>query len=332
MIDTGLALTAICLTATLMLLSLYVGWAKGRMIDTPNERSAHIVATPTGGGIVFLSVWVAMLAAAALLVPYQLVPALALGPAVVALMWLGWIDDRTPLPTTLRFAVQFGSAGLFLLLWPWPPLPAPLTEAWFWPLAVVALLYLVYSANITNFMDGIDGIVALQVIAFVAGTILILPPTVLNLPLMLLGAAVLGFFLFNRPPAQLFMGDSGSAPLGLIVAAVTLAVAASNWRLGLALLVLQGVFLCDSAVTLLRRFLRRQNVTQAHSEHAYQHAKRRWGHARVSYGLFVLTMLVQLPVAYAVAWHLLPFWIAAIDLVLLALLAAFFRAGTARTD
>ncbi|KQZ61804.1 glycosyl transferase [Sphingopyxis sp. OPL5] len=327
MIDTGLALTGICLIATLMLLSLYVGWAKQRMVDTPNERSAHVVATPTGGGIVFLSVWVVMLAAGALLIPYQVIPALALGPAVVALMWLGWIDDRTPLPTSLRFAVQFGSAGLFLLLWPWPDTIGP----WFWPLAIVALLYLVYSANITNFMDGIDGIVALQMLGFVAGTLLILPPTVLTLPMLLLGAAVLGFFLFNRPPAKLFMGDSGSAPLGLIVAAVTLAVAASNWRFGLALLVLQGVFLCDSAVTLLRRFLRRQNVTHAHSEHAYQHAKRRWGHARVSYGLFALTLLIQLPVAYAVAWKL-PFWIAGIDLVLLALLAALFRAGAPRAD
>lgn len=327
MIDTGLALTGICLIATLMLLSLYVGWAKQRMVDTPNERSAHVVATPTGGGVVFLSVWVVMLAAGALLIPYQVIPALALGPAVVALMWLGWIDDRTPLPTSLRFAVQFGSAGLFLLLWPWPDTIGP----WFWPLAIVALLYLVYSANITNFMDGIDGIVALQMLGFVAGTLLILPPTVLTLPMLLLGAAVLGFFLFNRPPAKLFMGDSGSAPLGLIVAAVTLAVAASNWRFGLALLVLQGVFLCDSAVTLLRRFLRRQNVTHAHSEHAYQHAKRRWGHARVSYGLFALTLLIQLPVAYAVAWKL-PFWIAGIDLVLLALLAALFRAGAPRAD
>lgn len=327
MIDTGLALTGICLIATLMLLSLYVGWAKQRMVDTPNERSAHVVATPTGGGIVFLSVWVVMLAAGALLIPYQVIPALALGPAVVALMWLGWIDDRTPLPTTLRFAVQFGSAGLFLLLWPWPDT----IGSWFWPLAILALLYLVYSANITNFMDGIDGIVALQMLGFVAGTLLILPPTVLTLPMLLLGAAVLGFFLFNRPPAKLFMGDSGSAPLGLIVAAVTLAVAASNWRFGLALLVLQGVFLCDSAVTLLRRFLRRQNVTHAHSEHAYQHAKRRWGHARVSYGLFALSLLIQLPVAYAVAWKL-PFWIAGIDLVLLALLAALFRAGAPRAD
>ncbi|WP_260583180.1 hypothetical protein [Sphingopyxis sp. PET50] len=328
MIDIGLALAGICLIATVMLLSLYVGWAKQRLVDTPNERSAHIVATPTGGGIVFLSVWVVLLAAAAWLIPDQVTAALALGPAVVTLMWLGWLDDRTPLPTSLRFAVQFGCAGLFLLLWPWPELPAD----WFAPLFVVALLYLVYSANITNFMDGIDGIVALQMLAFVAGALLILPPTILDPPILLLGAAVLGFFLFNRPPAKLFMGDSGSAPLGLFAAAVTLAVAASNWRFGLALLLLQGVFLCDSAVTLLRRFLRRQNVTQAHSEHAYQHAKRRWGHARVSYVLFAVTLLVQIPVAYAIAWLYLPFWTAGIDLVLLAIFAALFRAGTARAD
>jgi Fuc2NAc and GlcNAc transferase len=328
MIVIGLALAGICLVGTILLLSLYIDWAQRRMVDTPNERSAHAVATPTGGGIVFLSVWVASLTAAALLVPYQTITALALGPAVVALMWLGWLDDRTPLPTTLRFAVQFSCAGLFLLLWPWPELPA----GWFVPLLIVALLYLVYSANITNFMDGIDGIVALQMLGFVAGALLILPPTILTLSILLLGAAVLGFFLFNRPPAKLFMGDSGSAPLGLFVAAITLAVAASNWRFGLALLLLQGVFLSDSAVTLLRRFLRHQNVTQAHSEHAYQHAKRRWGHARVSYALFAMTLLVQIPVAYAIAWLYLPFWVAAIDFALLALFAAFFRAGTARTD
>ena len=328
MTGVGLALAGICLIATLMLLSLYVGWAKQRMVDTPNERSAHSVATPTGGGIIFLSVWVAMIAISTLVVPYQATAALALGPAAAALMWLGWLDDRTPLPTRLRFAVQFSCAGLFLMLWPWPELPAE----WFLPLFVVALLYLVYSANITNFMDGIDGIVALQILAFVAGALLILPPTILTLSILLLGAAVLGFFLFNRPPAKLFMGDSGSAPLGLLVAAITLAVAASNWRFGLALLLLQGVFLSDSAVTLLRRFLRRQNVTQAHSEHAYQHAKRRWGHARVSYVMFLVTLLVQIPVAYAIAWLYLPFWIAVIDFALLALFAALFRSGTARTD
>lgn len=202
MIDIGLALAGICLIATVMLLSLYVGWAKQRLVDTPNERSAHIVATPTGGGIVFLSVWVVLLAAAAWLIPDQVTAALALGPAVVTLMWLGWLDDRTPLPTPLRFAVQFGCAGLFLLLWPWPELPAD----WFAPLFVVALLYLVYSANITNFMDGIDGIVALQMLAFVAGALLILPPTILDPPILLLGAAVLGFFLFNRPCGEIVHG------------------------------------------------------------------------------------------------------------------------------
>ena len=328
MTGVAFALAGICLIATLMLLSLYVGWAKQRMVDTPNERSAHVVATPTGGGIIFLSVWVVMIAAAALVMPYQATAALALGPAAAALMWLGWLDDRTPLPTSLRFAVQFGCAGLFLLLWPWPELP----PGWFAPLFVVALLYLVYSANITNFMDGIDGIVALQMLAFVAGALLILPPTILSLSILLLGAAVLAFFLFNRPPARLFMGDSGSAPLGLLAAAITLAVAASNWRFGLALLLLQGVFLCDSAVTLLRRALRRQNVTQAHSEHAYQHAKRRWGHAPVSYALFAVTLLAQIPVAYAVAWRYLPFWVSAIDVALLAIVALVFRAGTPRTD
>ena len=117
---------------------------------------------------------------------------------------------------------------------------------------------------------------------------------------------------------QMLQDTEAGRPLEIdaLLSAVTLAVAAANWRYGLALLLLQGVFLSDSAVTLLRRFLRRQNVTHAHSEHAYQHSKRRWGHARVSYALFAVTLLVQIPVAYAVAWLYLPFWVSAIDFAL----------------
>lgn len=324
----ALLLVASCFVATLIALPLYIRWAKSGLVDTPNERSAHVDPTPTGGGIVFLTIWLACLAAGAWLIPESAAPALVLGPAALLLMLLGWIDDRNPLPASLRLAIQFGCAAMVLILWPWPDAPAHI----FWPLAGVALLYLVYSTNITNFMDGIDAIVALQILAFVTGVLLLAPDTPFTLPLLLLGAAVLGFYFFNMPPARLFMGDGGSAPLGLLVAAVTLCFAAQDWRAGLALLLLQGVFLCDSAVTLLRRALRRQNVAQAHSEHAYQHAKRRWGHARVSYGLFALTMLVQLPFALAVGGGWLPFWAAAADLLLLALLALLFRAGAPRTD
>ncbi|HMO75705.1 MAG TPA: hypothetical protein PKD99_03555 [Sphingopyxis sp.] len=324
----ALLLVALCFGATLIALPLYIRWAKSGLVDTPNERSAHVDPTPTGGGIVFLSIWLACLAAGAWLLPESREAALALGPAALLLMLLGWIDDRQPLPASLRLAIQFGCAAMVLILWPWPDAPTHI----FWPLAGLALLYLVYSTNITNFMDGIDAIVALQVLAFVTGALLLAPDTPFTLPLLLLGAAVLGFYFFNMPPARLFMGDGGSAPLGLLVAAITLCFAAQDWRAGLALLLLQGVFLCDSAVTLLRRVLRRRNIAQAHSEHAYQHAKRRWGHAPVSYGLFALTMLVQLPLALAVGRGWLPFWAAAVDLILLALLALLFRAGAPRTD
>jgi Fuc2NAc and GlcNAc transferase len=321
-------LAAAGLLGTILFLALYIGWAKQAMVDTPNERSAHLVATPTGGGLVFLGLWLALMTLAGALVPDERAAAIALVPPVLLLMWLGWLDDRRPLSAALRFAVQIGCAALFLALWPWT-VPS---DAIFWTALPVALLYLVYSTNITNFMDGIDGIVALQALGFVAAVLLIDPATPFTLAALLLGAAMLGFLVYNRPAARLFMGDSGSAPIGLLLAAITLAYAAADWRAGLALLMMQGVFLCDSAVTLLRRALRRQNVTQAHSEHAYQHAKRRWGHARVSYGLFALTMLVQLPLALGVARQALPFWTAGLDFAALALLAAAFGAGTARTD
>jgi UDP-N-acetylmuramyl pentapeptide phosphotransferase/UDP-N-acetylglucosamine-1-phosphate transferase len=83
-------------------------------------------------------------------------------------------------------------------------------------------------------------------------------------------AAAAGFLLFNFPPARLFMGDTGSVPLGFLAGALGVyGWSRGCWPIWFPLLVF-APFVCDATLTLLQRALRRERVWQAHRDHYYQ--------------------------------------------------------------
>ena len=132
-----------------------------RLLDQPNARSSHHQPTPRGGGVAF--VIVASASSGIALITGQVsavaaIPFLALPIAIV-----GLLDDRYNLPSHWRYAVQLLTAALVLLV-------SPLVEglglamvsgSWFL-LPVLALILIGITAviNFTNFMDGLDGLVA----------------------------------------------------------------------------------------------------------------------------------------------------------------------------
>ena len=87
-----------------------------------------------------------------------------------------------------------------------------------------------------------------------------------------IAAALLGFAFFNRPPARLYLGDSGSLPLGL--AAGTICVALALKADIVSALLPFGYYLIDFGSTLALRVGRHENLFQAHSQHAYQMARK----------------------------------------------------------
>jgi UDP-N-acetylmuramyl pentapeptide phosphotransferase/UDP-N-acetylglucosamine-1-phosphate transferase len=96
-----------------------------------------------------------------------------------------------------------------------------------------------------------------------------------------LAAAAAGFLLFNFPPARIFMGDTGSATLGLLAGGLSLWGAREGLFPFWAALVVFSPFIVDATVTLLRRLLRRERVWQAHKTHYYQRlVQSGWGHRR----------------------------------------------------
>ncbi len=256
-----------------------------RLVQEPNERSLHASPVPRLGGV---AVVLAVLAASALLV--------ALGPAAgsppsrrgltswlvcaVPVALLGLIDDLRPLPVRLRLAVQIVVASGFSLLVDLPAhvllagglaaaLPAGVTLA-------LGVVWIVGVLNLTNFMDGMDGLAGLQAVGFGVGAgsaFAAAGHQDLAGIAAVLGAANLGFFLHNAPPARIFMGDAGSTFLGFSFGALPILAtardAATPFLVGPVVL---APFLLDGTFTLVRRALSRERVWRAHRTHLYQRA------------------------------------------------------------
>ena len=274
---------------------------KRAILDHPNERSSHSTPTPKGAGItviaVVLSAWLGLAWGTPAAGATAVVSAAALGLAA-----LSWIDDLRGLNSAWRLLGQ-GAAVVFVLT------SAPAENPFFSgllpgildPLAA-GLLWL-WFINLFNFMDGIDGIAGVETASIGLGATLVaatagLPPAFSVYGLTLFAAA-LGFLWWNWHPAQIFLGDVGSVPLGFLLGWLLLEMAAKGqWA---AALILPLYYLADATITLIRRGLRGEKVWQAHREHFYQQGvKRGLSHAQVvGHVLWVNVLLVVLAVMAA---------------------------------
>jgi UDP-N-acetylmuramyl pentapeptide phosphotransferase/UDP-N-acetylglucosamine-1-phosphate transferase len=243
------------------------------LLAHPNARSSHTVPTPQGAG---LAVMVSVLAGSALAslawapeAGPSLLPVLAIA---AALTLLGALDDARTLSVSWRLIGQALAGAALVLSLPhdvrlFPDLMPLMLER--------ALLAFgtVWFINAVNFLDGLDWMTVVQVVPVTLGVAILyalgaVPATIGVLALALLGAT-LGFAIFNKHPAQIFLGDAGSLPIGLCLAFLLIFVA--NADLAAALL-LSLYTMADSTLTLFRRILAKQPILSAHRTHYYQRA------------------------------------------------------------
>jgi len=292
------------LTSSMRRIALETG-----MLDRPNARSAHSVPTPRGGGMAIVLSFLALVAAMAVtdLVASSLAAALLGAGNLVA--FLGFLDDRHTLPARWRFLGHLAAAA-WVLFW-LGPLPAVPLFGRIVDLGLVATLlsalFLVWSINLFNFMDGIDGIASLEAITVSLGGAFVwwLTQPQGDWPIAVAFAAcVAGFLVWNFPPARIFMGDAGSGFLGCVAATLALWSSHTASYLFWSWFILGGCFMVDATVTLVRRVARGERFNEAHRSHAYQYAARRHGsHKKVSVAFVVVTLGWLLPIAVAVALH-----------------------------
>lgn len=257
-----LFLTSILVTYGIRLLVLHF-----KVIDIPNTRSSHGVPTPKGGGLGFALIIIVLM-----LLP-QAMNLWVLAITAFAISVIGFIDDVKEVPSSIRFSIQSLCALAFLASVPLNGL----TESLMIPLWTVYLLgffFILWLTNLYNFMDGIDGLAAIQGILLGAALLLLKSttgyPGELSSLFIGLSIVLLGFLLFNAPPARIFMGDAGSAFLGFSLAGLCLFEASAHLDCLWLILVLLAGFVSDASATLLCRLFRKQKVYQAHRSHLYQ--------------------------------------------------------------
>lgn len=334
-------LLAMC--ATWWLTSLVRHWALRRaVIAIPNERSLHVTPTPHGGG---LAIVIVVLTVEALLLGCSLIPwrvGAATWLASLCLALLGLRDDIQSMSARGRLLLQI-LVALGWTLWVMhtmqialTPAPAPAAAAATAAAATAAatatatadaligaasVLGIVWLVNLYNFMDGSDGLAAVQAIGagLIGAALALWSGDFSNATIaLLLAASSAGFLCLNWRPAKIFMGDVGAYFLGgqfaMLAAAQFIQTsqpadtqsAAGAWlaHLPWLWLILLAPFVVDATLTLLLRLARREHLASAHRSHAFQLlALMGWSHQRIALGLGALLVLVCLPLATTAVRH-----------------------------
>lgn len=271
------------------------------ILDLPNARSAHATPKLRGMGVSTLVGLLAGAAAAPAHLPLWLVVGVS---AIMAI--IGFVDDVRSLPARVRFALQL-VLGLFVGL----TVVQTFSITW-WVIPVAAVLFTAF-VNMTNFMDGANGISSLfgtvagsafAVIGMATGRGWLLTVGVL------IAVAFLVFMPWNVLGAGMFLGDCGSYLLGSSIAVTSIAAIASGvpWPAALAPL---AVYATDTSSTIVARLVRGERWWEAHRQHQYQQLiDSGWSHlcAAVLLALFValasaagMVALLDLPGATLIA-------------------------------
>jgi UDP-N-acetylmuramyl pentapeptide phosphotransferase/UDP-N-acetylglucosamine-1-phosphate transferase len=241
----------------------------------PNARSSHKAPTPQGGGIAVVAATLIASILAQLLAPFDssgLFQLLLIFASAVGLAVAGFIDDLRLIGVIPRLIFQAAAVAVVIAVIP-PEVRVFPTFPWWLDRALI-LLGGVWFINVVNFMDGIDWITIAEVVPITAALALFglagaLPSNATMVAVALCGAMV-GFAPVNRPVAKLFLGDVGSMPVGFLLVWLLVALAAHG-NLAAALL-LPLYYLADATITLLRRLVNGERITQPHRSHFYQRA------------------------------------------------------------
>jgi len=266
-----LAAAAICAGLLLWLRPWLARYALAR----PNARSSHKVPTPQGGGIAVVAATTIVVVAAEIFFANQLGDQWRLSivfASTIGLALVGVTDDLRPLDAIPRLVLQIAAVAAINATFPADMRIVP-SIPW-WLDRAVMLVGGVWLVNLVNFMDGIDWMTVAEIVPTTAalglfGLMGLLPSEATLVALALCGAMV-GFAPFNRPVAQLFLGDVGSLPIGLLLGWL-LAVLAGGGHLAAAVL-LPLYYLADATITLMRRLVNGEQIMQAHRSHFYQRA------------------------------------------------------------
>ena len=263
---------------------IIVLFRKTSLIDKPTERSNHTSPTPKGAGIIVIPFIIFSSILVFFLNEILDVKWIVFFVSCFILMIISFIDDLYNLPSTLRLIVHFCCVSLSLFYLKEEILEYSQNLEFFKILGLgpeidffIVTLFLIFFwlwiINLFNFMDGMDGITSIQVIflALTTNTLSLIGYLNQNFQLLsvLILAAFLAFYNFNKPPARIFLGDVGSISIGYLCGLIII-YGMLSFNVFVPLCIIVMYYLVDSTLTLLLRLIRGENIFKAHSDHFYQ--------------------------------------------------------------
>jgi len=243
-------------------------------IDVPNKRSAHKKPTPLLGGIgIFLSFLLGYM-----IFGEQSILMLSVLISSFLILLLGVFDDIKPIKARYKIImhIMVAAIGVFyggLKLSHVDLFGINLEFGIFSP--YVTMIIIVGIINAINLIDGLDGLCAgISSIYFLTiGVIALLLNQLGGLDVILsfiMLGATLGFLVYNFPPAKIFMGDTGSTFLGLMISVIMLlgfkTVTLTSLVIPLILLILP---ITDTLFAIIRRTLQKKSIGEADKKHLH---------------------------------------------------------------
>lgn len=275
----GLLLITIALSAVLTFIVRQMGIRAG-LLDVPDDgRKQHALPVPALGGI---AVFTAFAIALTCYGVYDIDFAASLSDSTANLLgsatviWiLGIVDDVKPVRAKAKLVVQIVAALAYVVAA--KPIEGlhianGVDVSWEIPVGLFCVFWLVACCNAVNLLDGMDGMASLQgmlgfttlaIIASLHGDIA--TATIC----LLLVASVMGFAIFNAPPASIFLGDAGSMTIGYLLGALSLSTCHMlNGRYGLAIpLAVMIIPAFDTTMAIIRRAQKGKGIMAPDREH-----------------------------------------------------------------
>lgn len=197
---------------------------------------------------------------------------------VVVMFAVGLVDDITQLSAWAKLAGQILASVIVVLsgvsfVAMRMVITGEFIELGWWDYPI-SVLYLLVFINITNLIDGLDGL-ASGIVAIVSAGLLYLVVTRGNMTLAFLCisliAVCLAFLRYNFFPASVFMGDSGSMLLGLLLGAISIAGVArtQSFIIMVVPLAIAGVPVLDTMSAIVRRLRGHQHISEADTDHIH---------------------------------------------------------------
>ena len=275
-------ISLIIFLSSAILVRMFCIYAKQKgLLAIPNARSSHQEIIPLGGGIIFVLFWGGELLFGFLFNWFSVKELLIFLPGTLIVSVVGYWDDYKELTAKKRLITQVLASILCVVMVGEVSslhlFGRSATYLGYYGI-VLTILGLVWSTNLYNFMDGLDGVAAVEALfVFGMGGLLFWDAKAIKMALLVWSVVpvVAGFLVWNWPKARVFMGDVGSYCLGFWV-------------------VLYGVFWFDATITVIRRFCRWENLAVAHREHACQRLQRiGLSHAQVLIGVIMVNIILS---------------------------------------